>query len=124
MIAKSVAGILDNHVRLPVEAIDRMYLNVFVPGLQYEQPLAARHHREDDARELVGDGDGDEARRLSRQKRGDPIAQGPFPLGEGGKQRCRPSAIAYRDCSAHNQQPSYVLLCIVMYCYVLVALLG
>jgi hypothetical protein len=37
MIAQSVAEIISRHVRLAVEGIDRMYLNVFVPGLQYER---------------------------------------------------------------------------------------
>jgi hypothetical protein len=32
MIAQSVAEIISCHVRLTVEGIDRMYLNVFVPG--------------------------------------------------------------------------------------------
>src|SRR5262245_58652136 len=47
MLAQSVAAILDNHVRLSVEGIDRMYLNVFVPGLQYEQGIVQffRDHR-------------------------------------------------------------------------------
>jgi hypothetical protein len=36
MIAQSVAEIVSHHVRLTVEGIDRMYLNVSVPGLQYE----------------------------------------------------------------------------------------
>ena len=36
MIAQSVADILDHHVTLAVEAIDRMYLNVYVPQLQTE----------------------------------------------------------------------------------------
>ncbi len=31
MIAQSVADILSHHVKLSVEGIDRMYLNVFVP---------------------------------------------------------------------------------------------
>src|SRR5712664_3111620 len=39
MIAQSVAEIISRHVRLTVEGIDRMYLNVFVPGLQYEQGI-------------------------------------------------------------------------------------
>src|SRR6201988_5050491 len=39
MIAQSVAEIVSHHVRLTVEGIDRMYLNVFVPGLQYEQGI-------------------------------------------------------------------------------------
>src|SRR5207249_12281266 len=47
MLAQSVADILKDHVRLSVEAIDRMYLNVFVPGLQYEQGIVRffRAHR-------------------------------------------------------------------------------
>lgn len=34
MIAQSVAEVLSDHVRLTVEGIDRMYLNVYVPRLQ------------------------------------------------------------------------------------------
>jgi hypothetical protein len=34
MIRKSVAEILDDHVTFELEAIDRMYLNAYVPGLQ------------------------------------------------------------------------------------------
>jgi hypothetical protein len=47
MIAQSVAEIVGRHVRLTVEGIDRMYLNVFVPGLQYEQGVIGffRNHR-------------------------------------------------------------------------------
>jgi hypothetical protein len=47
MIAQSVAEIIGRHVRLTVEGIDRMYLNVFVPGLQYEQGIVQffRTHR-------------------------------------------------------------------------------
>ena len=47
MIAQSVAEIVSRHVRLTVEGIDRMYLNVFVPGLQYEQGIVRffRYHR-------------------------------------------------------------------------------
>ena len=37
MIAQSVADILDRHVTLAVEGIDRMYLNVYVPRLQSER---------------------------------------------------------------------------------------
>jgi len=33
MIAQNVAAIVADHVRLTVEAIDRMYLNVYVPRL-------------------------------------------------------------------------------------------
>src|SRR6202795_2298145 len=47
MIAQSVAEIVKHHVKLTVEGIDRMYLNVFVPGLQYEQGIIRffREHR-------------------------------------------------------------------------------
>jgi hypothetical protein len=47
MIAQSVAEIVSRHVTLSVEGIDRMYLNVFVPGLQYEQGIVKffRTHR-------------------------------------------------------------------------------
>jgi hypothetical protein len=47
MIAQSVAEIVNRHVKLTVEGIDRMYLNVFVPGLQYEQGIVGffREHR-------------------------------------------------------------------------------
>jgi hypothetical protein len=47
MIARSVAEIICRHVKLTVEGIDRMYLNVFVPGLQYEQGIVQffRTHR-------------------------------------------------------------------------------
>ena len=34
MMAQSVADILGQHVKLSVEGIDRMYLNVYVPRLQ------------------------------------------------------------------------------------------
>jgi hypothetical protein len=47
MIAHSVAEILKRHVQLTVEGIDRMYLNVYVPGLQYEHGIIRffRYHR-------------------------------------------------------------------------------
>ena len=47
MIAQSVADILGQHVRLSVEAIDRMYLNVYVPWLQTERGVVRffRDHR-------------------------------------------------------------------------------
>ena len=35
-VARSVADVLDDHVTLEVECIDRMYLNLYVPRLQYE----------------------------------------------------------------------------------------
>jgi len=34
MVARNVAEIVADHVRLTVEAIDRMYLNIYVPRLQ------------------------------------------------------------------------------------------
>ncbi|MFB9261715.1 hypothetical protein ACFFWD_00780 [Bradyrhizobium erythrophlei] len=42
-----MAEIISRHVQLTVEGIDRMYLNVFVPGLQYEQGIVQffRTHR-------------------------------------------------------------------------------
>jgi hypothetical protein len=47
MIAQSVADILSDHVKLSVEGIDRMYLNVFVPRLQHEPGIVGffREHR-------------------------------------------------------------------------------
>jgi hypothetical protein len=46
-LPRSVAEILREHVTLEVEGIDRMYLNAYVPRLQYEGGVAAffRHHR-------------------------------------------------------------------------------
>ena len=34
MVRKNVAEILTNHVTFELEAIDRMYLNAYVPSLQ------------------------------------------------------------------------------------------
>jgi len=47
MIAQSVADIVSHHVKLSVEGIDRMYLNVYVPQLQCEQGVVRffRQHR-------------------------------------------------------------------------------
>jgi hypothetical protein len=47
MTAQSVADILADHVRLSVEGIDRMYLNVYVPWLQTERGVVQffRGHR-------------------------------------------------------------------------------
>ncbi len=44
---RTVAEVLREHVTLTVECIDRMYLNVYVPQLQYESGVAKffRHHR-------------------------------------------------------------------------------
>jgi hypothetical protein len=46
-LPRSVAEVLNGHVTLEVEGIDRMYLNVYVPGLQREQGVATffRFHR-------------------------------------------------------------------------------
>src|SRR5437867_3418259 len=46
-IAQTVAEILDRHVTLEVECIDRMYLNVYVPGLQHVNGVVGffRKHR-------------------------------------------------------------------------------
>src|SRR5258707_5837607 len=47
MIAQNVAEIVSRHVKLTVDGIDRMYLNVYVPGLQYELGIVRffREHR-------------------------------------------------------------------------------
>ena len=46
-IPQSVADILDHHVTFQLECIDRMYLNVYVPMLQYESSVVKffRSHR-------------------------------------------------------------------------------
>jgi hypothetical protein len=46
-LPRSVAEVLREHVTLEVECIDRMYLNAYVPQLQYESGVAAffRKHR-------------------------------------------------------------------------------
>lgn len=46
-VPRSVAEVLNQHVTLEVEGIDRMYLNVYVPQLQREQGVAGffRFHR-------------------------------------------------------------------------------
>jgi hypothetical protein len=46
-VPRSVAEVLNEHVTLEVEGIDRMYLNVYVPALQREQGVATffRFHR-------------------------------------------------------------------------------
>ena len=47
-IAQSVAGVLRDHVTLEVEGIDRMYLNVYVPVLQFAYGVVRffREHRQ------------------------------------------------------------------------------
>jgi hypothetical protein len=49
-VARNVAEVLTDRVRLQIESIDRMYLNVYVPGLQYTGGVASffqahRSHR-------------------------------------------------------------------------------
>lgn len=45
-VARSVADVLSTHTVFEVECIDRMYLNVYVPGLQYDRGLVAYVHRQ------------------------------------------------------------------------------
>jgi hypothetical protein len=45
-VPRSVADVLTDHVVFEVECIDRMYLNVYVPGLQYAAGLVAYVHRQ------------------------------------------------------------------------------
>ena len=40
-LPRTVGEILRDHTTLEVQSIDRMYLNVYVPGLQYESGVAA-----------------------------------------------------------------------------------
>jgi hypothetical protein len=46
-VARCVADVLGKHVTLEVECVDRMYLNLYVPGLQYEGGVVGffRDHR-------------------------------------------------------------------------------
>src|SRR5450631_2681262 len=45
-VARSVADVLTEHVRFEVECIDRMYLNVYQPKLQYAPRLVGYVHRQ------------------------------------------------------------------------------
>ena len=45
-VARSVADVLSEHVVFEVDCIDRMYLNVYVPGLQYAAGLVGYVHRQ------------------------------------------------------------------------------
>jgi hypothetical protein len=45
-VARSVGDVLSEHVRFEVECIGRMYLNVYVPGLQYAAGLVAYVHQQ------------------------------------------------------------------------------
>jgi len=48
-LPRSVADVLDRHVRFEIESIDRMYCNVYQPRLQYPRAAvgwdAAEHQR-------------------------------------------------------------------------------
>src|ERR671928_2007276 len=43
-LPRSVADVLDRHVTFEIESIDRMYLNVYQPLLQYPRGAAAFFH--------------------------------------------------------------------------------
>jgi len=45
-VARSVADVLSEHVSFEVDCIDRMYLNVYVPGLQYPAGLVGYVQRQ------------------------------------------------------------------------------
>ena len=45
-LPRTVSDVLAEHVTLEVECIDRMYLNVYVPGLQYPAGLVGYVHRQ------------------------------------------------------------------------------
>ena len=45
-VPRTVADVLAEHVAFEVECIDRMYLNAYVPGLQYPAGLVAYVHRQ------------------------------------------------------------------------------
>ncbi len=45
-VARTVADVLDDHVVFEVECIDWMYLNVYVPQLQYAAGLVGFVHRQ------------------------------------------------------------------------------
>src|ERR1700757_4778669 len=45
-VTRSVHDVLSEHAVFEVECIDRMYLNVYVPGLQYPAGLVGYVHRQ------------------------------------------------------------------------------
>ena len=45
-VARSVSDVLAGHVRFELDCIDRMYLNVYVPQLQYAAGLVGYVHRQ------------------------------------------------------------------------------
>ena len=55
-IARSAADVLASHVTLEVECIDRMYLNVYQPRLQFVEGVVSflRHHRDLRAQAFLG----------------------------------------------------------------------
>jgi hypothetical protein len=44
-VARSVSDVLSDHVRFEIDCIDRMYMNVYVPQLQYAAGLVGYVHR-------------------------------------------------------------------------------
>ena len=45
-VPRSVADVLSDHVVFEVECIDRMYCNVYIPGLQYAAGLVGYVHQQ------------------------------------------------------------------------------
>ncbi len=45
-VARSVSDVLSDHVRFEIDCIDRMYLNVYVPQLQFARGLVGYVHRQ------------------------------------------------------------------------------
>ena len=45
-VARSVADVLDQHVLFEIECLDRIYLNAYVPGLQYAAGLVGFVHQQ------------------------------------------------------------------------------
>jgi hypothetical protein len=45
-VPRSVADVLDDHVLFEVESIDRMYCNVYIPGLQFAAGLVGYIHQQ------------------------------------------------------------------------------
>jgi len=45
-LPRSVSEVIAEHVTFEVECIDRMYLNVYAPGLQYAAGLVGYVHRQ------------------------------------------------------------------------------
>ncbi len=53
-LPRTVADVLAEHVSFEVECIDRMYLNVYVPQLQYATGLVSYIHRQGRPQDPVG----------------------------------------------------------------------